>query len=95
MNRIQFFYDEDIISLEMKVNEWLLTNKEIKIINSNLQTLGAPSSRAGITNGEKYVFFILYSVTAWETLLSEKATEEIIPTIEHLETKSNIKITQS
>lgn len=90
MNRIQFFYDDDLIALELKINEWLSSNKEKKIIETNLNSLGKPSTRAGIINTEKYVFYILYSTAEWENILNEKNAEEILPFAEQLETKINI-----
>ena len=95
MDRIQFFYDDDLIALELKINEWLSSNKEKKIISSNLQAFGTPSARAGITSGEKYVFYILYSMAEWETLLLEKTVEEeqevTIPSLNNIETNANNK----
>ena len=78
MNRIQFFYDDDLIGLELKINEWLSSNKEKKIIETNLNSLGKPSTRAGITNTEKYIFYILYSTPEWENILLEKVEEESV-----------------
>ena len=86
MNLIQFFYDDDLISLQLKINEWLSSNKEKKIIATNLNSLGIPSTKAGITNSEKYVFYILYSSTPeWENILTEKKAVEILPNIEQTE----------
>ena len=91
MNRVQFFYDDDLIVLELKINEWLSSNKEKKIIETNLNTIGTPSTRAGITNTEKYVFYILYSTAEWENLIAEKSIEEMLPeaNIEQLRTKKS------
>ncbi len=77
MNKIQFFYDDDLIALELKINEWLSLNKEIKILETNLSSLGKPSQRAGITNTEKHVFYILYTTANWENIILEKKAEEI------------------
>ena len=95
MNKIHFIDSDDLVELELKINEWLSSNKEIKFISSNLVALGTPNTRAGNTNGEKYVFFIHYSTAEWENLLSEPSAEEIIPLIDDLETKSDITLTQS
>src|ERR1700744_1481394 len=84
MNRIQFFYDDDLIALQLKINEWLSSNKEIKLIETNLNSIGTPSKRAGITNTEKYVFYILYAVGEWENMLAEKSIQEMLPAKELL-----------
>ncbi len=89
MNLIQFFYDDDLISLQLKINEWLASNNEKKIITTNLNSLGIPSTRAGITNTEKYVFYILYSTPEWENILTEKQAEEILPNAEQKGQKNN------
>ena len=82
MNRIQFFYDDDLIALQLKINEWLSSNREIIIIETNLNSLGVPSTKAGITNTEKYVFYILFSTTEWGNVLSEKNAAEVISNLE-------------
>ena len=87
MNRIQFFYDDDLIALELKINDWLSANKDIKIIETSLGCLGKPSLRAGITNTEKHVFYILYITANWENIIMEKKAEESISSVEQLETK--------
>ena len=81
MNRIQFFYDDDLIALELKINEWLSSNKEKNIIGTNLNSLSIPNTMAGVTNTEKYVFYILYSNTEWESMITEKSIEEMLPDI--------------
>jgi hypothetical protein len=78
MNRIQFFYDDDLIALELKINEWLSSNKEKKIVETNLNSIGKPSARAGITNTEKYIFYILYTSPEWENIMLEHKAEENI-----------------
>lgn len=60
MNRIQFFYDDELILLQDKINSWLKENEDIEILSTDLSSLGKPSARAGIVRTEKYVFFILY-----------------------------------
>ena len=82
MNRVRFFYDDDLIALELKVNEWLSSNKEKKIIETNLNSLGTPGARSGILPTEKYVFYILYSTAEWENILMEKNAEEVLPAME-------------
>jgi hypothetical protein len=62
MNRVQFFYDDELITLQEKINMWLIENRDAKIIATNLSSLGKPSPRAGIVNTEKHVFYILYNV---------------------------------
>lgn len=91
MTRIQFFYDDDIIALELKINEWLSDNKDKKLIETNLNSMGKPSTRAGITTTEKHIFYILYSTAEWENILLEKTAEES-PAIEHLEKKPDSQI---
>ena len=61
MNKIQFFYDEDLIALEQKINDWLAQNEHIHIEFSSMQSIGKPSQRAGLVYTEKHVFYILYS----------------------------------
>lgn len=61
MNQVQFFYDDELITLQEKINMWLQENKDVTIIQTNLSSLGKPSPRAGIVNTEKHVFYILYS----------------------------------
>ena len=87
MNRIQFFYDNDLVALELKINKWLSANKEKRIIQTNLNSLGTPGIRAGVTNTEKYVFYILYSTIMKESMLTEKKAEEILPQTRQLEAK--------
>jgi hypothetical protein len=89
MKRVQFFYDEDLVALELKINEWLSANKEKKIVETNLNSLGQP--RDGITNTEKYVFYILYSTAEWENILREKNAEEILSGTEQSEIRMNIE----
>ena len=60
MNRVQFFYDEELILLQEKINGWLKENDGIEILATDLSSLGKPSARAGVVRTEKYVFFILY-----------------------------------
>ena len=93
MNKVQFFYDDDLVALEQKINEWLSLNKEIKIIETNLNSLGKPSQRAGILTTEKYVFYILYTAAAWETIAMEKKAEESMPASESLEAKIGVNLT--
>ena len=61
MNKIQFFYDEDLIALEQKINDWLAQNEHIHIEFSSMQSIGKPSQRAGLVYTEKHVFYILYA----------------------------------
>jgi hypothetical protein len=77
MNKVQFFYDDDLVAMERKINDWLALNKNIKIIDTNITSLGKPSQRAGITYTEKYVFYILYSApnTDSKKKLKEDAME--------------------
>ena len=82
MNRIQFFYDDDLIALQLKINECLSSNREITIVATNLNSLGVPSTKASITNTEKYVFYILFSTQEWGNVLSEKNAAEVISTLE-------------
>lgn len=60
MNQIQFFYDDELILLQEKINSWLSENKDIEIVATDLNSIGKPSTRAGIVRTEKYVFFIMY-----------------------------------
>ncbi len=60
MNRVQFFYDDELILLQDKINSWLKENEYIEILSTDLSSLGKLSTRAGIVRTEKYVFFILY-----------------------------------
>jgi len=92
MNRIQFFYDDDLIALELKINEWLSSNKEKKIIATNLNSLGTPGTNTGETSTEKYVFYILYSTTEWESMITEKSIEEMLPDIAKSVTKENTDV---
>ena len=85
MNRIQFFYDDDLIALQLKINEWLSSFREITIIETNFTSLGVPSTKAGITNTEKYVFYILFSTQEWGNVLSEKNAKEVISNMEQAE----------
>ena len=90
MNRIQFFYDQDIVALQQKINNWLSQNKDINIVSTNLQSLGKPSQRAGIISTEKYVFYILYIQTSSSMLTEERTEQEEQPihsaaSIQHLE----------
>ena len=93
MNRIQFFYDDDLIALQLKINEWLSQNKSITIIATNLSSIGKPSQRAGIVSTEKHVFYIVYSTNDWESLVMEQKTEEAIPEMENLEAKIGLNLT--
>ena len=90
MHKIHFFYDDDLIELELKINDWLERNRQVKIVESNLNSLGKPSGRAGIVNTEKYVFYILYSDIGLDAPLPVPALEEDIPidvVNEHLKSK--------
>jgi len=89
MNRVQFFYDDDLVALEVKINQWLSANKDLKIIETNINAIGAPSTRAGITNTEKYVFYILYSTPEWKNMVAEQSMEEMLPVLERTGTKRN------
>ncbi len=60
MNRVQFFYDDELILLQEKINSWLKEHDDIEILSTDLSSLGKPSARAGVVRTEKYVFFILY-----------------------------------
>ena len=92
MNKIQFFYDDDLIALAAKINEWLYAHAEIKIIETNLTSLGKPSQRAGIVNTEKHVFYILYVTAQWETIVTEQKAEESIPSVQQLEAKAGLNL---
>ena len=76
MKRIQFFYDDDLDALEVKINEWLSSNREKKIIETNLNSLATLSVSM---RAEKYIFYILYSTAEWENILMEKKAEELLP----------------
>lgn len=80
MNQVQFFYDDELITLQEKINMWLQENKEVKIIATNLSSLGKPSPRAGIVNTEKYVFYILYSTHSMAAIQELKVAEQEIST---------------
>ena len=78
MNKVQFFYNDDLIALERKINRWLAANKEINIIETNLSAIGKPSQRAGIVSTEKYVFYIRYHVIDKGAAIAEYHAEEEI-----------------
>lgn len=85
MNKVQFFYDDDLIGLEQKINDWLSQNKDVKIMETNLNSLGKPSQRAGIVNTEKYVFYILYSTATRRGAATMEKEEEIITSVTQME----------
>jgi|GEM_PF-1070783 len=60
MNRIQMFYNDDLVALQLTINEWLTEHKEIEIVDANISSLGKPSQRAGVTSSERHIFYILY-----------------------------------
>lgn len=79
MNQVKFFYDDELILLQEKINAWLSEHKNIEIISTDLNSLGKPSSRAGIVRTEKYVFFILYNVKSDQmeaTAIAAEAAKE-------------------
>ncbi len=80
MTKVQLFYDDDLIALELKINDWLSQHRDISILESNLSSLGKPSQRAGIVTTEKYVFYILYKITINEDVVMRHITEEQIIT---------------
>lgn len=77
MNQIQFFYDDELFLLQEKINKWLSENKHAEIISTDLNSLGKPSSRAGMVATEKYVFFILYRTdqASAEAIVAEAAND--------------------
>ena len=79
MNRIQFFYSSDIVALQQKINDWLASNKDIFIEETNIASLGKPSQRAGIMSTEKYVFYIRYTSTANNSMTLERSAEHEEP----------------
>ena len=79
MNRIQFFYDNDLVALQMKVNDWLSENRQVKIVETNLNSMGKPTERAGLITSEKHIFYILYSTMDSESVLPLPALEEKLP----------------
>jgi hypothetical protein len=93
MNQVQFFYDEDIIGLQLKINEWLAENGDKKIITTNLTSFGKPDITAGIASTEQHVFYILYATPGWENMLTEKTVEEPLPEVERLEIKITPNVT--
>ena len=77
--------------MQEKINVWLQENKEVRIIETNLSSLGKPSTRAGSMGTEKYVFYILYearSAAAKEEL--RVAEQEISATLIHEVTAPNL-----
>ncbi len=93
MNKVQFFYDNDLVALEQKINEWLSFHKEAKVIETNLNSFGKPSQRAGVMSTEKYVFYILYIPgQRRESTTMEKKAEEMASTtaVAHLEAQADM-----
>lgn len=80
MNQVQFFYDDELIILQEKINVWLQENKEARIIETNLTSLGKPGARAGTSGTEKYVFYILYNAHNTAEKQELKAAEQEIST---------------
>jgi hypothetical protein len=78
MNKVQFFYNDDLIALERKINRWLAADKDITIMETNLSAIGKPSQRAGIVSTEKYVFYIRYQVLDKGTAAVSYQAEEAI-----------------
>ena len=88
MNKIQFFYDQDIVALQEKISHWLMENKDINIIATNLSSIGKPSLRAGVMSTEKYVFYLLYTVISNNKMTIEEHAigEELKPvSMRHIE----------
>ncbi len=85
MNKVQLFYDDDLISLEQKINEWLSFHTEIKIVQTNLTSFGKPSQRAGIVTTEKHVFYILYETQQKEHASEAKAEQELMSSLKQME----------
>jgi len=93
MNKVQFFYNDDLIALERKINRWLAVNKDITIMETNLSAIGKPSQRAGIVSTEKYVFYIRYHVVDKSTAsVSYRAEEEIISSSSMSESGSSLEL---
>lgn len=93
MNKVQFFYNDDLIALERKINKWLAANKDITIIETNLSAIGKPSQRAGIVRTEKYVFYIRYQlVDKIATSASYHAEEEITSSLAITDPGSNLEL---
>lgn len=76
MNKIQIFYSEDLVELQMTVNAWLEEHKQVKILATNLNSVGKPSHRAGVYNTEKHIFYILYKLKEDKLMAEHEATEQ-------------------
>ncbi|MCW3124228.1 MAG: hypothetical protein JWQ38_3720 [Flavipsychrobacter sp.] len=93
MNKVQFFYNDDLLALERKVNKWLAANKDINIIETNLTAIGKPSQRAGFVNTEKYVFYIRYQIIDKGIAISANKAEEIMSSaIEETDSKTGLNL---
>lgn len=80
MSQIQFFYDDEIVTLQGNINAWLRENKDVNIIETNLNSLGKPgTATAGVPSTEKYIFYILYEGrTMMATMDKQEAQEAMV-----------------
>lgn len=62
MKKIQLFASPTIISLQLKINDWLAENKDTDIIETNITALAKVSVLGSDNETEgQYAFYVLYN----------------------------------
>lgn len=84
MARIKLFAAGDITMLENSINEWLLENKGIQIIRSNINSLAGHWEAGDTHRIEKFVFYILYNVSKTRSSRKAAIIEEMIPAVSNI-----------
>jgi len=69
MKKVQLFSANNIEDLQQKINTWLANNKDINVIETNLNTINKPDTIA-LLDAELYSFYILYDI------VNQKAKEK-------------------
>jgi len=80
MNRVQFFTDNDLPTLQLAINEWLEQHTHVQVIRTDLNTIVKPDILGNMQNMEQYIFYILYHSIKPRTRKKGISLSEPLPT---------------
>ncbi|MDR3681661.1 MAG: hypothetical protein P4L41_16960 [Flavipsychrobacter sp.] len=78
MKQVKIFSALDVVTLQYQVNEWLSENKNVDIIETNINSFGTPDAN-GKKSNEKYTFYIIYSTIPHPVAEAAAILEESLP----------------
>ncbi len=78
MNQVQFFYDEDLMTLQGQINMWLRDNRAIDVVETHFAMGGSSSNVPGVKDKAAFVFCIFYRTNSQHIMQEQvSAVQEI------------------